>query len=127
MFPIDPELLETQASRLLLLVDAMRQRDHARAMLKRLHPMVQELKEALEPLQAEYNRWATKHYSAERRVAEVRKIILNPKSHTHKKGKRYEHVEMSDKQMQDYFAKQNSSAQAKLLAELEEMMKSGDE
>jgi DNA repair exonuclease SbcCD ATPase subunit len=122
---IDSNHLSNEASRTLLLLDALRQRDHTRVMLKRLHPMVEKLREALEPLQAEYNRWATKHYSAERRVAEVRKRILQP--HRSEPIREPKERIMTDAEAQSYLEKQSESGRAKLLMELKAIMKSGDE
>lgn len=115
---IDHERLDREASRTQLLLDALRQREEARVMLKRLWPMIQELKEALDPLEREYQRWAMKHYHAERRVAEVRKRMLKPSA----SARRRERKEMTTEGMTRHFSRQSQSERLRLLKELEAMI-----
>ena len=113
---IDQEQLESEASRAFLLIDAIRQRDHARAMLKTIWPEVSRLREELEPLEKEFSRWATKYYSAEVRLAEVRKRIVAMKKGPRKRAK--EEKPLSEKEMLRFLQSQTEAERRKLYGEL---------
>lgn len=116
---IDTESLVTEATATHLLLDALRQRGQAKVMLTRLWPMISELRSALEPLDAEYSRWATKHYSAERRVAMLRKEIVTP----HSTGRvKTPPREMSPEEATNFLASQSMAEKRRLLAELQALV-----
>ena len=117
---MDPDQIQEEAAATQVLVAAIRERDRANVMLKRLWPMVQELRETLQPLEEEYSKWATKHWSMERRIAEIKKQILKPHSgsrqeRTPKKRERT----MTDQEATTFLANQSLDERKRLLAELQ--------
>jgi len=117
MFAIDVGTLTDRASATHLLIDAIRMRDQARKMMLRLWPEVSALREALEPLEAEYAKWVTQHYSYEYRIAEVRKQLLSP--HKMKRPPKKTQRTMTDKEAEKYFRSLSITEQAKLIGQLE--------
>jgi len=121
MFPIDVSELERGAAATNLLLDAIRRRDQARKMMLCLWPLISDLREVLDPLEAEHSKWATQHYSCEYRIAEIRKVILSP--HKVRKESTSDPSTMTDKQAEKYFRSLNSTEQAKLLGQMEALRK----
>jgi len=121
-FELDPATIESEADATHLLLDAIRRQDQARQMMLRLWPKVSTLREALEPLEAEYSKWATQHYSCERRIGEIKKVILSPHQIKESTTPKLTPA-MSDKQAEKYFHSLNAIEQAKLIGQLEALRK----
>ena len=122
MFTIDTSDIERGASATHLLLDAIRRRDVARKMMLGLWPKISALREALAPLEAEYSKWATQHYSFEYRIAEIKKVILSPRK-VREESTSKSPPEMTEKQADKYFRSLNSTEQAKLIVQLEALRK----
>jgi len=122
-FLLDISEVERGATATHILLDAIRLRDQARQMMLRLHPMISDLREALQPLEAEYNKWAVQHYSCEYRIAEVKKQLCKPHAKQERSTISVSSPEMTDKQAEKYFHSLNATEQAKLIGQLEALRK----
>ena len=123
MFTIDISDIDRDAAATLLLLDAIRRRDVARKMMLGLWPKISALREALAPLEAEYSKWATQHYSFEYRIAEIKKVILSPRKVREESAPSNLPHEMTEKQADKYFHSLNATEQAKLIVQLEALRK----
>ena len=122
MFTIDTSDIERGAAATHLLLDAIRRRDQSRQMMLGLWPKISTLRELLDPMEAEYSKWATQHYSCEYRIAEIRKVLLSPRK-VREESTSTPTPTMTDKQAEKYFRSLNSTEQAKLIGQLEALRK----
>ena len=116
--------LKGDATEVTILLRAIRRREEAEVMLKRLWPLVKGLREELEPLEKEYNRWAQQHYIAEHRIAELKKQSVPLGVSGRKKKKDPE--KMSEKEVEGFLAKQTQSERSALIKRLEKIMGEGE-
>ena len=123
MFTIDTSDIVRGASATHLLLDAIRKRDGARKMMLGLWPKISILREALAPLEAEYSKWVTLHYSCEHRIADIRKVLLSPHRVREESTLSKSPSEMTETQADKYFRSLNATEQAKLLVQLEALRK----
>ena len=123
MFTIDTSEIERGAAATHLLLDAIRRRDQSRQMMLGLWPKISTLRELLDPMEAEYSKWATQHYSCEYRIAEIRKVLLSPRRVREESTLSKSPSEMTEKQADKYFRSLNATEQAKLLVQLEALRK----